>query len=156
MSKYLFSFFLFPNLFSCFPISNNNNVTEPEPLPDYNTYKLLHVQQLNYSTPKPTEDEIFDLKSLVQANSGVLCAFSDETIKNHPSLALYTLYCAFLALAWCALIFALCFRTIKQSIERLQVLIDGFRPNRQNYNVDEGRSEILSGVFPIGSTTTSV
>ena len=125
MLNFLFIIF-FTNIISCFPLNNINQpisdthlVNQTKVLPDYNTYKLLLVQQNNYSTPLPntsTVDEVFDLKALVQANSGVLCTFSEETLKKHPSLTLYTIYCEILALAWFCLAVAVCFAHIKQSI----------------------------------------
>jgi hypothetical protein len=155
-------FFIFINFILCIPITNNNltlNVNKTEILPDYNTYKLLLVKQNNYSTPIPNtsnQDEVFDLKALVQANSGVLCTFSEETLKNHPSLTLYTLYCGILAFAWCFLVVTVCFSYIKQTVEKIQLIINGFWGNRQNSNVDEGRNKVLQEVLSFRQTTTTV
>jgi hypothetical protein len=160
LNNLLFIFFI--NFILCLPITNNPitlNVNETEILPNYNTYKLLLVQQNNYSTPLPftsNQDEVYDLKDLVQANNGVLCTFSEETLKKHPSLTLYTVYCGILAFAWCFLVVTVCFSYIKQSIEKIHLIINGFRRNQQNLNVDEGRSEVLQRVLPIRQITTTV
>jgi len=120
-----------------------------EELPEYSQYIKMFKNNLTHPFNNSTET----IKNITKKNSGVLCAFSEETLKETPSLAIY---CFILALAWLCLMCALCFKNIRQILERVLGLIHEFRSNRENNAVISTGEEILPRMHTIGSITSPV
>lgn len=102
------------------------------------------------STPEALHmDPNQQIKQSIEKFGVALCSFPEESLKTSPTL---TLYCTILAILWLFLVITLAFGYIRQIIDRIRSIRDGFYRNRANSMGDEESSISLPGMFSIGQT----
>lgn len=87
-----------------------------------NTNLRLDGLAITVSDPNP------ELKKVIESLGGSICNFSNDTVKYTPIIVIY---CLIIALIWLCIVITICISSLRQVIDRLRQITNGFGRNRE-------------------------